>query len=199
MTGSLDAWLPVSHWSTRHDRFVAAPPETVSRAVREVRTREMRLVRPLVAARSLPSQLLRRGAEQRAAADADTLSAMRQLGFIVLDDVPGADLVLGFAGQPWNPIVSRAVVPDLTPADFDAFRRPHFVKGAYALWTEPEGAGTRLFTETRVYAIDRGAARRFRPYWLLIEPFSALIRRDWLAAIGRRAEGAARTGGTGIT
>lgn len=199
MTGRLDAWLPVSHWSTHHDRFVAAPPETVSRAVREVRAGEMRLVRPLVAARSLPSQLLRRGAEQRAAADADTLSAMRQLGFIVLDDVAGADLVLGFAGQPWNPIVSKAVVPGLTPADFDAFERPNCVKGAYALWTEHEGAGTRLFTETRVYAIDRGAARRFRPYWLVIEPFSALIRRDWLAAIGRRAESAVRTGATGTT
>ncbi|WP_158071120.1 hypothetical protein [Streptomyces sp. CB03234] len=42
-----------------------------------------------------------------------------------------------------------------------------------------------------MYATDPGAARRFTPYWLFIEPFSGLIRRDLLAAVGRRAERAA--------
>ncbi|OKK04726.1 hypothetical protein AMK26_15585 [Streptomyces sp. CB03234] len=59
------------------------------------------------------------------------------------------------------------------------------------MWAEPDGAGARLRTETRVYATDPGAARRFTPYWLFIEPFSGLIRRDLLAAVGRRAERAA--------
>jgi hypothetical protein len=31
------------------------------------------------------------------------------------------------------------------------------------------------------------ARRSFRRYWLVVGPFSALIRRRWLAAIARRA------------
>ena len=37
-------------------------------------------------------------------------------------------------------------------------------------------------TETRVRALDERTRRRFRLYWLAIGPFSALIRRRWLAA-----------------
>ena len=43
-------------------------------------------------------------------------------------------------------------------------------------------AGSRLTTETRVRAAGERARRAFRLYWLLIGPFSALIRRRWLRA-----------------
>ena len=55
---------------------------------------------------------------------------------------------------------------------------------------EDEGGGwTRLTTETRIYATDASARRRFAAYWRLIYPGSALIRRTWLRAIRERAEG----------
>lgn len=47
---------------------------------------------------------------------------------------------------------------------------------------EPIPGGSRLSTETRVKATTEQARRRFRLYWLAIGPFSALIRRRWLAA-----------------
>jgi hypothetical protein len=47
--------------------------------------------------------------------------------------------------------------------------------------------GSRLRTETRVKASDERARRRFRLYWLLIGPFSSLIRRRWLRAIQKAA------------
>ena len=47
---------------------------------------------------------------------------------------------------------------------------------------EPIPGGSRLSTETRVKATNEQARRRFRLYWLAIGPFSALIRRRWLAA-----------------
>jgi hypothetical protein len=43
--------------------------------------------------------------------------------------------------------------------------------------------GSRLTTETRVKAMDARARRAFRLYWLVIGPFSALLRRRWLAAV----------------
>jgi len=42
--------------------------------------------------------------------------------------------------------------------------------------------GSRLVTETRV----AGADVSFRLYWLVVAPFSALIRRRWLRAAARR-------------
>ena len=43
---------------------------------------------------------------------------------------------------------------------------------------KPSG-GSRLITETRVADVDS----RFRMYWLIVGPFSALIRRRWLIAV----------------
>ena len=43
-----------------------------------------------------------------------------------------------------------------------------------------EGDGwIRLTTETRVFALDASARRRFAAYWRLISPGSAFIRRMW--------------------
>jgi hypothetical protein len=50
-----------------------------------------------------------------------------------------------------------------------------------------EAGGTRLSTETRVFASSPAARRRFALYWRVIYPGSALIRRMWLRAIERRA------------
>ena len=61
---------------------------------------------------------------------------------------------------------------------------------AFGLWAVPMGPAlpTRLATETRVHAANPTARRRFRLYWLVVGPFSALIRRRWLAAARRAAE-----------
>ena len=61
---------------------------------------------------------------------------------------------------------------------------------AFGIWAEPlgPGDGTRLATETRVHSADSAARRRFHLYWLIVGPFSALIRRSWLAAARRACE-----------
>jgi hypothetical protein len=51
----------------------------------------------------------------------------------------------------------------------------------------PDGGGAVLSTETRVRAHTRRARMVFRGYWLLVGPFSALIRRRWLRAIAHAA------------
>jgi hypothetical protein len=55
---------------------------------------------------------------------------------------------------------------------------------AVAFEAEPRpGGGSRLVTETRVANVGLV----FRLYWLLVGPFSALIRRRWLRAIAAGA------------
>jgi hypothetical protein len=48
--------------------------------------------------------------------------------------------------------------------------------------------GTRLTTETRVFAQTDKARRKFAIYWRIIRPGSGIIRRGWLEAIKLRAE-----------
>ena len=52
----------------------------------------------------------------------------------------------------------------------------------------PDGEGARLETETRVLLTDAGARRCFGAYWVVVRPFSGLIRRRWLHAAKQRAE-----------
>lgn len=52
-----------------------------------------------------------------------------------------------------------------------------------------DGDGSVLSTETRVRAATARARRLFHFYWLLVGPFSALIRRRWLRSIAGSAMG----------
>ena len=46
--------------------------------------------------------------------------------------------------------------------------------------------GATLSTETRAWLTDPASQRAFRAYWLVIRPFSGLIRRTWLRAAADR-------------
>jgi hypothetical protein len=76
-----------------------------------------------------------------------------------------------------------------TPTEWAAAHEGRRLRIAIAFEAEPIPGGSRLRTETRVGALDEGARRRFRLYWLAIGEFSGLIRRRWLLA----AQEAART------
>lgn len=47
---------------------------------------------------------------------------------------------------------------------------------------------TKVRHETRIYAPDPSARKKFAAYWRMIYPGAALIRRMWLRSIERRAE-----------
>ena len=87
------------------------------------------------------------------------------------------EVVLGAAGRPWR---VRGGMQALDDAPAGSVR---IVVGfrAEAL----ESGRSRLTTETRVAAVDDRARRLFRLYWRAIGPFSALIRRRWLAGVRR--------------
>ena len=53
----------------------------------------------------------------------------------------------------------------------------------FDLRSRPAEGGSILSTETRV----AGGGLRFRAYWLVVRPFSGLIRRRWLIAAAKRA------------
>ena len=80
------------------------------------------------------------------------------------------ELVVGAAGTPWR---LRGGVISFSEA------RPGTVRMVANLRAD----GARVSTETRVQAVDDVARRAFRRYWLVVGPFSAVIRRRWLKRI----------------
>lgn len=164
----LDRLVPDWHFRERHARHVDALPERVFAAVREVTLREMGVFRVLARLRGL-----------RAPADRPFVELALAGGWQLLAEVPGRELVLGAIGQPW-----RLRGGDNPTGDFAAFDRPGYAKLAID-WRLGDGI---LSTETRVFLTDEASRRTFRRYWLVIRPWSGLIRRVWLRAIARRAE-----------
>lgn len=170
----LDQALPTYDVVEHHERIVDAPPAEVWHAVEHFGMGSSPVVRVLGFLRR-PSRAALRPAP--AAAEGVERSLVRR-GFTLLAGAPGEEIVLGLAGRFWRP--RPDVVALATPEDFADFAREGFAKAVMNVRVAPAGAGTRLSTETRVLVFGTSARRRFRAYWLVIGPFSALIRRDML-------------------
>ena len=47
---------------------------------------------------------------------------------------------------------------------------------------------TLLSTETRILCLGPKALKRFRAYWMVIRPFSGIVRKEWLRIAKKMAE-----------
>ncbi len=159
--------LPVYHHREHHSIRVAATPADALAAARETRLEDVPLVSLLVRLRGL-----------HAAPRGRVWEALQAQGFRLHDP---DTLVL--IGRPWMRGGGIRAVED-----FVGFAEPGYAKMALDLRAIADGDGALLETETRVYLTDAAARRRFGAYWLVIRPFSGLIRRLWLRAAKRRAE-----------
>jgi hypothetical protein len=176
---TLDALLPRWNFRERHRLATSAPASALIGAVEEVTWGEVPVMRTLMRIRSAGRLPLR--AAHRVMDD------MASLGFTVLHRA-GEEVVVGAVGRPWSPGGDRAprLADQADPARFFIdFSAPGWAKMAVNFRV----ADGELTTETRVLLTDDRSRRAFRRYWLLIRPFSGLIRRRWLAAIVRRASG----------
>ncbi len=178
-TTLLDEVLPEFHYSSRHDRHVLASPERLAEAAELYRfdRDSSPLVRLLFRLRGLSIPL----------------GSLREvptgLGFTVLAERPGEEIVAGTIGRFWTLRERDNLEAPRDLEDFRTFSPPGWAKGVIAFRIEPRDDGTStLVTETRVLCIDERARRRFLAYWALISPFSGWIRRDLLGGIARIAE-----------
>jgi hypothetical protein len=177
---AIDAWLPEWEFDERHEIVVAAPPAQVDRVIRELSLRDIPVARAL--------WMIRRfGRAGRGPARPLVQHLGREAGALVVEDRPGDELVVGLAGQFWK--LRGAYEPRFASAEeFAAYARPESCKAVMNFRLEPQNGSTRVSTVTRVHVEDRGARRKFALYWLVIRPFSGLIRILMLRVIKRRAE-----------
>jgi hypothetical protein len=181
----LDRFMPTYEVVVRHQAQVAAPPDITLAAAKDHDLFGSAVTRGVVRTR----ELLLRVRPDDHLQPRTLLALMKSLGWGVLADVPGREVVFGSITQPWKGDVTFEAVP---PADFAAFAKPGYVKIAWNVRVEPTAGGSILRLETRVATTDQVSRERFRRYWAFVAPGSVLIRRVSLGPIKREAERRAR-------
>jgi hypothetical protein len=186
----LDQFMPLYQFSEFHSIRVKASKEQAYRAIKLVTADEIRFFRTLVWIRRFgrpgPESILNVPERQ------PILDVAARTTFLVLAEESNHEIVLGSlvaAPNGWRPGGDR------TPEWFKSLStKPGFALATINFLVEDAGPGECIITtETRVYATDASSRRRFAAYWRVIYPGSALIRREWLKAIAKRAETEARS------
>jgi hypothetical protein len=178
----LDRYIPRYDVVERHNVRVAAPPDVTLEAAEEQDLLDSTLIRTIFKAREV---VLGASPDERER-PRGLLATMRALGWGVLADVPGHEIVIGAVTKPWEADVTFRGLP---PDEFAAFSEPGFVKIVWTLRADRVGNDESVFrTETRAVATDATARERFRLYWAFASPGIALIRRLLLSPLRREAE-----------
>jgi hypothetical protein len=185
----IDQHMPVFDVSEHHEIRVRAPVVEAYRAVRDLDLARSKMARGLLAIRGMlavlqpgPAGKLYRSLGRRRTL---TLEDVQELGFVVLAERTEREYLIGVAGRFWIP---GGGIRRIDPIEFGSFDQPGHAEGVMSFAVRPEGTGSVVSTETRVWCVDDRARRSFRPYWRLIRPFSGLIRRQALAIIKDDAE-----------
>jgi hypothetical protein len=178
----LDRFMPSYEVVERHHTQVGAPAAVTLDVAGTMELFQLPLVRAIFRGRELilgarPGDRPRRRG---------LLDEVQSLGWVVLAEVPGREIVVGSVTKPWEPNVTfRSLAPD----EFAAFAEPGYVKIAWTLRADPISDRESIFrTETRVLATSPSARARFRRYWAFLSPGIVLIRWMSLAPLKAEAE-----------
>lgn len=175
----LDTYLPNYQFSERHFTWVNAAPREVLDVIMDYDFTADGITAVLMTLRRLPGRVLSKVLPHVAVPEN---FAMRTFTPLARDG--DREMAAGLVGRFWRLDGGLVAI-----ADGEAFLRyaeagvPKLVMNFSA---EPDGARTRLSTETRVYCPDRVSQLRFTPYWYLIRLASGLIRRRFLSRIRAR-------------
>lgn len=183
----LDRFMPVYDVVERHHVRVAAPAAVTLSAAADADLERSPIVRGIIRTR----ELLLGARREPVAHPQGLLPFMTSIGWGVLAQEPGREVVFGAVTQPWKAnVVFRAVPPE----DFADFGTPGYVKIVWTLRADPVSATESVFlTETRAVATDPTARRWFRRYWARFSPGIVLIRLLTLRMVKAEAERRART------
>lgn len=176
MSDALNSLLPEYQFSEHHTTVVLGKPEQVFASVEDMDLSDSSIARILMRLWRIPAKLVIKNVSDRNMSVSD---------FIPLIKTPPTDLIRGMIGGNNSPKDKSAVDADA----FRAFDQSGCIKLAWAFWLTDLGDDrVRVDTETRVLCTDKKTLRGFRVYWLIIRPWSGLIRMRLLASIKRHTE-----------
>lgn len=178
----LDCFMPVYEVAERHHLEVDAPADVTFAALSELDLESCGLVNAIFKARAL----ILGSTSDRTDLPKRLLQSAQALGWRVLAEQPGVEVVLGAVTRPWEADVVFRGIP---PEQFAGFDEPNYVKIVWTVRADPIGEHKSIArTETRALATDRVARAKFRRYWSVFSPGILLIRRAMLAEAKRDAE-----------
>ena len=168
--------------SERHRLIVDALPENVFNVACNLETEDSKIARLLFATRAFFM-----GAKNaKPALPRPLVEQFKAIGWTVLAETPGHEIVFGAVCKPWEGDVTFRPVP---AEEVAAFAEPGFTKIAWGITVDRVGGlRTLIRTETRVSTTDEESRRRFRRYWAFVAPGVGLVRRELLRMIKRQAE-----------
>ncbi len=182
----LDAILPQSDIHAQYQLLMLGSPASAFRAIKELTPRDIPLLSPFMALRSLPNRLI--GRSGGLVSNQPLMSQLTAAGFVDLGQQPDREIVVGCIGQFWKITGNEQMIAFHNVEEFTAFQTPGYVRVAMNFLLEPQSRGTLVSTETRILATDEIAKKRFTWYWRVIGVGSGTIRRSWLKAIRRRVQ-----------
>lgn len=175
---SLDRFIPEPEVIEQHSVRVDAPPAVTYEAARSYDMSASRLAHLLFDARAFVMGVKPLPYEP----PKHFVDAMKQVGWVILDEKPGQEIIFGTLAQPW---IADAAFRTIPADEFTTFNEPGYVKILFNISVEPDGL---LQTETRVITTDAEARKRFRKYWALVNPGVKLIRIELLHGVKTAAE-----------
>ena len=178
----IDKYMPRYDVFELHSAHVSADAVMAYEKLRAIDLNRSRGIRWLFALRTLPARFGRIRSRRNSPRYRTFLESALAQGWVLLEEVPDRELVMGTVTQPWKPVVKFVGVP---ASQFTAFAEPGFAKIAWSIAVEPEAAGSLVTLETRVLTTDAQSRRRFGRYWMIFSPFIKLIRRMILSLLQR--------------
>lgn len=177
---SLDQFIPVYDIVERHHIDVAAPADVTFAAACDTDLQRFPAVRAIFKTR----EKILGGEPDVTARPRGMLAWTKSIGWGVLAEAPGREVVMGAVTKPWE---ANVVFRPLPPDEFARFNEPGYVKIAWTIRADAKSARECVFrTETRAVATDAVARTKFRRYWSLLSPGIIAIR--WLMLRPLRVE-----------
>ena len=182
----LDRFMPAYEIAERHQVKVAAPADITFSTACAMDLEDSAIIRAIFKAR----ELLLCASPQGNTLPRGLLAQTEAMGWTVLAEIPGREIVMGAITEPWK---GTPVFKGVPPDQFAAFHEPGHVKIAWTLRADSAGPNKSVFrTETRAICTDAESRTKFRLYWSFLSPGIILIRKMSLGPLKKAAEYRAR-------
>lgn len=178
----LDLFMPVYEVADRHQIQIEAPADVALTAAAEMDLDSNALVHGIFKAR----EWILHAKPDASIRPRGLLANMKSLGWGILAELPGREIVAGAVTKPWE---ANPIFRPLAPDEFATFSEPGYVKIAWTLRVHSAAHGYCIFrTETRAVATAAEARKRFRRYWSFLSPGIIAVRRLLLPVLKTEAE-----------
>ena len=178
----IDNFIPEPEVVEHHQIGINAPADVVLETAKDMEVMNSPVIRAVFRLRELALG----GEPDTRPHPTRLLPQMQSIGWVVLAEIPGREIILGSVTEPW---LAAPVFRSIPAAEFRDFAEPGYVKIVWTLRADPVGESRSVFhTETRVCTTDAEARDRFRRYWSYVAPGVELIRLVMLWPLKHDAE-----------